>query len=120
MHELLKDGRIGIAMVREKNQTKFELCITKDHFKTIKIINNELINQLELTSIKLTDEGFIIISGLKDDVSEIWISKDEGKTFEMLLKMDGKISGLDYDGKNRFLYFGNILSDLVGIYRYSL
>lgn len=117
---MLKDGHIGIAMVREKNQTKFKLCITKDHFKTINIINNEVINQLELTSFKLTDEGFIIISGLKDGVSEIWISKDEGTTFELLLKMDGKISGMDYDGKNKCLYFGRILDSGTEIYRYYL
>ncbi len=119
-HELFRDDSFGAAFVKNKDLLMFKLCITKDVFKTINIVDHPSINDLKLTDFKITDEGFIVVSGTKNDISEIWINKDEGKTFELTVKMEGKISGLDYDGKNKLLYFGSILDSGTEIYKFYL
>lgn len=121
-HKLSLKSQFGAAICKNNYLENSFLVITNDDFNSISNVSLDKIFNIQPIDIIITEQNFLIVLGysLASDTSMILLSKDNGDSFTKLIEMKGKITSMDYDSINKWIYFTKS-TDLEGeLYRYSL
>lgn len=121
-HKLSLKSQFGAAICKNNYLDNTFLVITNDDFNTISQISQEKLFNIQPVDIIINEQNNLIVLGysLTSDTSMILLSKDNGDSFTKLIEMKGKITSLDYDSINNWIYFTKSTDYEGELYRYSL
>ncbi len=113
---------MGFSKYKKWTAFKSHLYVSNDNGVNFKKIDSDVLDYLAVNDILITPENYIIFTGvLKSDSSKtvIYISKDQGKTWQKLSNDHDSKTLLAYDHRNKFLYFVKDKENK-GLYRIKL